>query len=111
MKYIKTFEYIIPISKNKIFFNKEYIVGKYVIVVLKNEKDEKLKNFIDNNIGVVEAHDSFDNTLLIKFDNTISRKYIKSNSCTMWFENNEIEYISANRDELETILQTKKYNI
>jgi len=98
MKYIKKFENIISVG--------------YYVLLYKNFDDE-YNNFISNNIGiVVDLYNIINGEVGIKYDNVPSSlvDYFRSDGYRIFYSY-QIEHISCDRDDLDAILQSKKYNL
>jgi hypothetical protein len=100
MKYIKTFE------------DSDYLIGYYVIM---RNKFENIKiNYTDfeNHIGqiVKTLKDKENDIVSVQFDNDLNGA-LKYHDNQWWFYENDILYKSKNKEELEIILQSKKYNL
>ncbi len=130
MKYINTFEkWTLP------FFNKHKPkVGDYVICKV-SFRAEDLRKFIDNNIGIITkkrkpnlkwGEAEFTTYYSVKYDNIPEefKRFFKSDdgsyhisndeetfSGTNEVEENEIIHFSKNKEDLELILDTNKYNL
>lgn len=128
------------ITKFKIFenINKQPKVGDYVIIDADefnyfNDWNENVINFIKSNIGQIQSisshvqgpnDESSKVRFYIKFENVPDNisysnfKNRKPRSLSVFSEkdirgflSNDIKYWSNNKDELEAILQSKKYNL
>lgn len=106
MKHLKTFE------KYKEPSEKDPKIGDYVIC---NDTDEDLSYFLENNIGQIVDDISSDlatfRTYIVKY-NKIPRKLSKlcfNGKLTKW--DHEILYHNKNKEKLEELLITKKYNL
>jgi len=104
------------ITKFKIFENKiDPKIGDYVICEEISSSIE-LKKFIDNNIGYIIDQLSF-NRFTVQYNNVPKNLFIffneqmrSSSKCREMFLT-EIQYWSKNKEELENILLTRKFNI
>ena len=105
MKHVKTFE---TYNINNIE------IGNYVIMKSKLGWDE-YDTFIDNNIGIVYNISNLINYEVgVRYANVPNKSDIKeyfSEYGYRLFQTSQIEYMSNNKEELETILQAKKYNL
>jgi hypothetical protein len=101
MKYIKRFESI----------KEDVKVGDYVIFKeISREYSPEYLNFLCNNIGVIKKiRKKFTRGIKIdvEFDKPFNTKYNDSG----YFFTDEIEFISSNKEELQWILDAKKYNL
>ena len=106
MKYLKKYEDT-NINKPK--------VGDYVLCEEKYTENvtvqyQDVLNFISNNVGVIKFIRN--NDFYVAYNNVpqeLTRFFRDENSRRM--ENSEIKYWSDNKEELEAILASKKYNI
>jgi len=102
MKYIKTFEYIVPLDKTRLEGD---IIGKYVIIH-SIVGGKELEKFLLTNIGQIVKNDIDDNTINVSYEGCEIPNELKGlfNNCR-WFASKEIEEISDTKEKLEYILQ------
>ena len=88
-------------------------VGDYVIC---EEGNLNFKDFIESNIGVIYKEDTFrNNKYYVKYKNipiNVKKGFIRidnANVRVMYLD--EILHFSSNKEELESILVSKKYNL
>lgn len=90
-------------------WNKE--TGYYVILTWGGtfDKDVKLRNFLENHIGKITKMYYPGSWFTAEFDNTPDdiQKLLKDRD----FNSTQILHISKNKEDLEAILQAKKYNL
>lgn len=110
MKHIKTFEALNQTEPN---------VGDYVIVSDYDLLETELSSFLNNNIGQLikkttscglTKNDCLNKIKYYDIPEEIRSK-MYSNAGEINVYSKDIKYWSANKEELETILQAKKFNI
>jgi hypothetical protein len=105
MKYIKQFDNLSPdsnITKNSI----KVEIGDYVIC---SEYDNDINFFIENNIGeVIDLNCGY--PYIVKYNNAPEGLKNK-NFHRRGMYKDEIKYVSKNKEDLESILLAKKFNI
>lgn len=99
MKFIKKFEEI-----NTDF--KKVEKGDYVIM---RTLEEGLLKFFSENIGTVEM--VMNNNLNVRYDFTPKGYEYEFADNTRWFPISMLKFSSKNREDLESILASKKYNL
>jgi hypothetical protein len=113
MKYIKTYEIISHFSK----INKNDLeVGDYVVLKMWDHPNDKLVNFVNNNVGQITDITSLNINVKIEYENvpdTIRQHFsiCKNNKFMRPFHTNEIKYYSKNKKELELSIAANKYNL
>lgn len=103
----KIFEHVYKLPK----------IGDYAILDSEQFKTnylgtEELINFLDSTVGIV-THQNND-TFEIKFENIYNltvKKYLSRPNNSLFVQIIKIKYWSENKEELEILLQTKKYNL
>lgn len=102
MKYLKQYEN-----------NRKIRKGDYVLIkVLSSACAKDSINFIESNVGQIEKFEEFH--YQIKFDKYYDYTNSLGNKCSSkgyWATENEIIYSSKNKEELEIIISSKKYNL
>jgi len=105
-------------------FNESFNIGEpklgdYAICIAanKNYKEDDLNDFISENIGIIVV-EKYNNDrkypYVIKYENLPSNLIRYTNSDdndTIPFKEDEIIYWSENKEELESIIESKKFNI
>jgi hypothetical protein len=112
------------IFEKKIMNNAE--IGDYVIChITENDPEQQgyTDEFLDNNIGILERIDDSYETQgwYVKFDDVPSkdRLWVDNELCKSFdfntkiaaFFDDEIKYWSKSKEDLELIIQAKKYNL
>jgi hypothetical protein len=111
MKHLKIYEkFTISLPKK----------GQYVIMKLR-DTDATYKEFVENNIGIISAVKTYvrlNPDITVEYENVPEYLFHATwngknkDGKTFYFTFiNDIEYISDYKDELESILMSKKYNI
>ena len=100
MKYLKTYESIID----------ELETGDYVVVEPSLGNDE-LYNFITSNVGKISG--IFVDRVGVKFENiplemSEDKLFLKN---IRYFDHNQIIFRSKNKEDCETFIAAKKYNL
>lgn len=110
MKYIKKFESNIRLLKN-------YYVLCYENPIKFFYQEDDTNEFINNNVGkYIEIERDFDNPYKISYDNVpgkLLNDFIidENNNIIRYFSREEIIYFSKNKEDVETFLLSKKYNL
>jgi len=114
MKYLRFFE------NSQIIEDDKYHIGDFVICKETNRvgsNDPEIYNFfnfIDNNIGKIVDTDAAGFDYIVKYKKipkNIQNYFYRKNNTSRGMSESEILYHSKNKEELETILFSKKYNI
>ena len=100
MKYIKTFE------------DNEYLVGYYVIMRNKFENTKINHTPFEKHVGnIVKTMSDKDKIIIcVQYDNDLNGNLVDYDN-KWWFKENDILYKSKNKQDLEMVLQSKKYNL
>ena len=100
MKYIKKFE------------NAEYLVGYYVIMSNQQENRKVKYTHFEKHIGqiVKTMKDKENDIVCVQYDNDLNGMLEYSDN-QWWFNQNDILYKSKDKEDLEMILRSKKYNL
>lgn len=118
MKYIITYEKLKSMDNYKnMTYNDAPNVDDFVICKMKDvvtDSDEtiKFKYFINNNIGQIILINN--HRIIIKYENIpneISSYFGYSNGDATYVYLHDIKYYSNKKDDLEPIIQSKKYNL
>ena len=112
------------ITKFKIFesINEQPQIGDYVIVDNSDEDDgeNNIWNYFNNSVGKFIDIVDYTKSHVIEYTLTedLYKKYMpyimhknKNNTITSNFELKQIKYWSKNKEELEVLLASKKYNL
>jgi hypothetical protein len=112
MKYLKRFENI-----DKTF------IGKYVLLNLKGKNilNAEAIEFLENTSGeIIAEYDkkiTYEKIITVKYDNipdNIKKFFSYSINNKFWVRNfysSDIIFFSKNKDDIETFIQSKKYNL
>jgi len=98
MKYIKLFENL---------SNPE--VGDYAIC--KFEFSPDVNKFLQNNVGKIVSVTGFPSPYVVEFENATKKLSPYIMDGRKWFDRDDIIKWSKNKEELEAILITNKYNL
>lgn len=90
MKHIKSFESI----------NQNIEIGDWVVLKPDAENSFGYEYFLNNACKVIKRHMNSDIYLKIEYNNK-----------SAWWEKEDIEYVSNNKEEAESYLNSKKYNL
>ena len=110
------------ITNFKIFetINEQTQIGDYVITYNKDEDDgeDNIWNYLNNSVGKFIDIVDYTKSHVIEYTLTdeLYKKYSifppnKNNTINSNFELKNIKYWSKDKEELETLLTTKKYNL
>jgi len=91
-------------------------IGDYVIC---DPDFRNLFNFINNNIGQIINYPSTTDKYVIKYENVPESIYsffdvnisLSGHTYKRYFQRDEIIYWSKNKEDLEHLIQSKKYNL
>ena len=121
MRRLKIFEKYIKNIRNE-----DLKMGKFIILKIEDtDIHNTLLNFINSNVGIIADNEISNGYTTVKYHNVndnirdIAKKfksfYISIDDKYLYVHrvdaNSEVEYLGDNEEELEIILQTKKYNI
>lgn len=113
MKYLKTYEIVKHLSEMD---KKDLEIGDYVVLKMWVHPDDRLVNFINNNVGQILKLTSLNISMIVEYENVPTKiqkhfNVIGNNKFSRPFHTNEIEYHTKNIKELELMITTNKYNI
>ena len=110
MKYIKTYEYYGELGTEDEFLKNPIKIGDYVIVDPSEFSNSKLREQLENVVGeVVNIEKLASFPVEVKYSQYVRLNGQDKNIIPVTY--NEVIYWSEDKDELEVLIQAKKYNL